>query len=96
VNKSGLIPPRIHKVTDRLGIGVPTKEDEVKPRREGLPEGRKLLANIQPSHVTSEEAITKTVQSARSAGVDGFTFYNYGLIRMEQLRWIGAACKEMD
>jgi hypothetical protein len=43
----------------------------------------------------SEEAIVKVVGEAKAAGVDGFTFYNYGLLRLEQLRWIGTACAEL-
>jgi hypothetical protein len=89
--RTGLVPERINKITDRFGIGVPTTADDVKPKREALPEGKVLLANVQPAHVGSQEEIAKTVRQAREAGVDGFTFYNYGLVRIEQLQWIGEA-----
>jgi hypothetical protein len=92
---SGLIPERINKITDRLGIGVPSKADQVKPYRQDVAADKRLLANIQPAHVSSEEAILGTVRAAHAAGVDGFTFYNYGLIRREQLRWIGSACRRV-
>jgi hypothetical protein len=94
VPESGLIPERIHAVTERLGLGVPTEPAQVKTRRASLKEKRLLLANIQPENVTSEAGAVHTVGAAARAGVDGFTFYNYGLIRREQLRWIGAACKK--
>jgi hypothetical protein len=90
--RAGLIPARAHKVNDRLGVGVPAKIEEVQPLRRGLAADKKLLANVQPAHVGSEAAIRRTVHDARSAGVDGFTFYNYGLVRYEQLGWIGTAC----
>jgi len=91
---SGLFPERVNKVTDRLGVGVLSRAEEITSRRQGLTPDKKLLANIQPSHVANEAMILQTVQAARQAGVDGFTFYNYGLIRMEQLRWIGEACRK--
>jgi hypothetical protein len=90
---SGLYADRVNKVTDRLGVGVPSQAEQVRAQRRGLAADKKLVANIQPAHVSSETAIQETVQAARQAGVDGFTFYNYGLIRMEQLRWIGEACR---
>jgi hypothetical protein len=92
---SGLVSERVNAVTDRLGIGVPSRPEEVRTRRAGLAPGRQLLANIQPSHASSEASLVQTVGAARRAGVDGFTFYNYGLIRREQLRWIGAACRQL-
>jgi hypothetical protein len=90
--RSGLVPRRVNKVTDRLGIGVPAAAEQVKAAREGLDADKRLLANVQPAHLRSEAEAVRTVHEARAAGVDGFTFYNYGLIRMEQLRWIGKAC----
>lgn len=95
LKRSGLLPSRINRATDRLGIGVPTRPEDVAAKRQGLPAEKKLLANLQPSHVMSEEAIVKSVNEAKAAGVDGFTFYNYGLLRLEQLRWIGTACAEL-
>jgi hypothetical protein len=92
--ESGLLPERINAVTDRLGIGVPTQAAQVKPRRQGLGQGKQLLANIQPEHVGSEVSARQVVREAARAGVDGFTFYNYGLIRREQLRWIGSAIRK--
>jgi hypothetical protein len=92
--ESGLIPDRVHAVTDRLGIGVPTQESQVKQHRQSLAGKNQLLANIQPEHVGSEASAIQTVREAARAGVDGFTFYNYGLIRREQLRWIGSAIRK--
>jgi hypothetical protein len=92
---SGLFPERVNKVTDRLGVGLPTRVEEVAPKRQGLSPDRKLLANVQPANVSTEDAIAQAVQAARQAGVDGFTFYNYGLLRKEQLRWIGEACRKV-
>jgi hypothetical protein len=92
---TGLIPERANAVTDRLGIGVPSRREEVKSRRQGLRPAQELLANIQPEHVVSEAAAVDVVRRAARAGVDGFTFYNYGLIRLEQLRWIGSACRRV-
>lgn len=91
---SGLIPERVNRVTDRLGVGAPTQAEQVKARRQGLAADRQLMANIQPAHVGNEAAVIRTVGAAARAGVDGFTFYNYGLLRREQLRWIGSACRK--
>jgi hypothetical protein len=50
-----------------------------------------LLANLQPSHAPSRDVLLRTVQAANNAGIDGLTYYNYGLLRTAQLRWIGEA-----
>jgi hypothetical protein len=92
---AGLGAGRVNKLLDRLGVGVPAAADQVKPRRAGLAGHQRLLANIQPNDLMSEAQAVKTVSAARAAGVDGFTFYNYGLVRQEQLRWVGTACKEL-
>ena len=92
---SGLHPGRINKVTDRLGVGVPERADQVQERRATLKGQKKLVANIQPDHVMSRDSILQTLRRTKAAGVDGYTFYNYGLIRVEQLRWIGEACREV-
>jgi hypothetical protein len=92
---SGLHPGRINKVTDRLGVGVPERADQVQARRATLKGQKKLVANIQPDHVKSRDSILQTLRTTNAAGVDGYTFYNYGLIRVGQLRWIGEACREV-
>jgi hypothetical protein len=89
--RSGLVPRRVNGVTDRLGVGVPVGPDAVKAARQEVAADRVLLANIQPAHLGSEADAERTVRQVRAAGVDGFTFYNYGLIRLEQLHWIGKA-----
>ncbi len=91
---SGLVAARANAVTNRLGVGVPSRADQVRPLRRGLAADRKLLANIQPSHAADEATLAGTVAAAVRAGVDGFTFYNYGLLRREQLRWVGSACRQ--
>jgi hypothetical protein len=92
--RTGLIPERVNKLLDRVGIGVPSAAGQVKPWRKELPRQR-LLANVQPADVGSAAATLRVVKKARAAGVDGFTFYNYGLIRREQLGWIGKACASL-
>jgi hypothetical protein len=89
IAQDGLIAERVNAITDRQGIGVPERVDQVKPHRQGLAADKELLANIQPEHLSSEARAKETVGKALAAGVDGFTFYNYGLIRLEQLNWIG-------
>jgi len=91
---SGLVPERANKVTDRLGIGIPSRAEQGSPLRKSVTADKKLIANIQPANIGGEAMIQETVRAARRAGVDGFTFYNYGLIREQQLRWIGAACRK--
>ncbi len=89
--RQGLVPERLLKILDRVTVGVPERAESVQAQRKNVPAGMKLLANFQPLHLPSREAAIKAVQGARAAGVDGFSFYNYGLLRMEQLRWIGEA-----
>ncbi|MBI4530071.1 MAG: hypothetical protein HY709_00990, partial [Candidatus Latescibacteria bacterium] len=52
---------------------------------------RRVQADIRPANFTSREEMRESLRALEKAGVDGFTFYNYGLIRLEHLEWIGAA-----
>jgi hypothetical protein len=59
--------------------------------RRSLPAEIKILAQINPEHIKGREDLSARLKACRDAGYNGFTFYNYGLLRMDQLEWIGAA-----
>jgi hypothetical protein len=94
--RSGLVAARVNKLLDRAGIGVPSRAEEVTAARGQLRKDAKVLANLQPAHARSEDELARTVKSVCGAGVDGLTFYNYGLVRLEQLRWLGKALANVD
>lgn len=77
-------------------VSVPDGEDaDPGPRlarmREDLAGGQKMIADIQPGRYRSEAELHRRLTALADAGVDGFTFYNYGLLRMDHLSWVGAA-----
>jgi len=92
---SGLIPERVWPLIDRPMVGLPTEpvEPTIRRLRESLPASSQLLVSLHPAQFESEGKLIEVVQRARAAGAAGFTFYNYGLIRQEHLRWIGAASR---
>ncbi len=50
-----------------------------------------LLLNVDPTTYASQSEFETTLRACLDAGADGFSIYNYGLIREEHLKWIGAA-----
>jgi hypothetical protein len=92
---NGLDSGRLREALDIVPVGIageagelPTKVAEI---REGLAPNVEVLADIRPANFTSKEEMANRLRALGKAGVDGFTFYNYGLIRREHLKWIGAA-----
>jgi hypothetical protein len=92
---NGLDSGRLLEALDVVAVGIageagelPTKVAEI---RGGLAPNAGVLADIRPANFTSQEEMANHLRALGKAGVDGFTFYNYGLIRLEHLEWIGAA-----
>jgi len=90
----GLDTPRTLNCLGRVSIPSGTDEDPG-PRLDGLREqlgaGRKMVVDIQPAQFESGEALRNRLGLLSAAGADGYVFYNYGLLRAEQLRWVEAA-----
>jgi len=92
---TGLRPEGASHLLNRVfthPLDDPTKMREALAEwRRSLPAEVKILAQINPEHIKGREDLSARLKACRDAGYNGFTFYNYGLLRMEHLEWIGAA-----
>lgn len=93
---SGLDPARLLPLIDVVATGIPAQKAEIAPalkrHRAALAGHARLLGNIGPADMFPETLSAK-IGGMREAGGDGFTFYNYGLVREQQLQWVGEALK---
>ncbi len=64
--------------------------ERVRALRGELPAGTGLSAIVNPGEFADRDALGAHLIALRQAGVDGYAFYNYGLIRRAHLEWIGA------
>jgi hypothetical protein len=91
---SGLIGERMLAVTDRIATGLPAtgrEADTIRTQKEGWPPHVQLLPSIQGADLNEGGDLANRLRACREAGANGFTFYNYGLLRTAQLRRIGEA-----
>lgn len=85
---SGLDPRRKNAVCDRFALFTrPTAAETATWKR--LAPGKQFLWSVQPVDTTPE--LPARCASAVRDGIDGFTFYNYGLLREQRLAHIGDA-----
>lgn len=90
---TGLIPERVLAVTDRLLSELPDPDSlgRLSEAKQNLPSGALLMASVEPEQIRDGAALRERLLACREAGVSGFTFYNYGMLRLHQLEAIGAA-----
>jgi len=93
---SGLNQERVLPLIDSIGAGLQAgSADEMRSQvaaaREALPPDKRLSVGVAPATAASHEEIYARIKAASEGGADGVSFYNYGLLREEYFRWIGAA-----
>jgi len=82
---SGLSPERLEGLLDYQYV-PPTLEDvETFTRASDL----KLLLNTRPTQFSSADDMKSTVGACLENGAKGISIYNYGLVQIEHLRWVG-------
>ncbi|MBI3973134.1 MAG: hypothetical protein HY332_17805 [Chloroflexi bacterium] len=84
---------RVAALLDRGLASVPAagaSTDAVRRRKAALRPGADLLAHGHPGSHPSQTDFVARMLACRDAGADGFGCYNYGLVRPEHLRWVGA------
>lgn len=86
---TGLNPERVIEVGDRFCLGEPEDARRWKAKWPN----KEFLWSAEPPDTTPE--LEGKCRAALAAGADGFTFYNYGLLREENLRHIGDALKRV-
>ena len=90
---TGLDRNRVHSCIDAVYTRIPGTYEEapqqVSRLRQGLPARVRLISIAAPG--TSSRDTRTTILAQAAAGVDGFAFYTYGLLRETQIEWIGAS-----
>lgn len=76
---------------DRVMLS-PTDAATVTAARQGQPESAEIYIQLHGQY-DDEASLVADVASAAGAGADGVSFYAYGLLRDEQMRWMANACK---
>ncbi len=76
----------------------PIKPDEagrgqIEKLRGQIAPGGKVLTFLSPGSYTEAGPLVQHVHEAAAAGADGATFYNYGLLREQQLEFVGQALR---
>ncbi len=78
-----------------LGYFQETKDlcDDIVRAGEMIGDGARLHVGMRPGYPDngSADELTEKIKAAKETGVDGFSFYNYGHIRLENLQWIKQA-----
>ena len=60
-----------------------------------IAEGGVVMPSFQPAQMTGGHELAEQLHAAAQAGAGGATFYNYGLLREEQLGFIGEALRTL-
>jgi hypothetical protein len=86
------LDPAVMRQVDRLFVSSLDHDPaaQVGAARSGLADGAQVYAGLHGSY-DAEASVEADVAAARDAGCDGASFYAYGLLREEQLGWIGSA-----
>ena len=85
------LDPAINAHIDRALAGAVANADEVEALKARIAPGGGVMASINKSGQSDAAPLTEEVAAAAKAGAMGAIFYNYGLLREEELGFIGEA-----
>ena len=68
-----------------------TRQEEMSTPYTEQPLLAKTSAIVSPGGYADQVALVAHLDALAAGGIDGFAFYNYGLIRLTHLEWIGAS-----
>ena len=54
-----------------------------------------VMVSTQPGGMTASSELERQVRTASAAGAGGCNFYNYGLLREEQLEFVGSSLRRL-
>ena len=91
------ISPSTNRYLDRVTVGPFKSVDEGKARvkeiESAINEKGVVMVSTQPANFTEAAPLKAQVRIAKESGAGGCNFYNYGLLREEQLGFVGASMK---
>ena len=93
---NGLDSDRVLRNVYMVNAGVGGEPDalaaNVRTLRGKFPADTDLSAIVNPGGFADSDALGAHLTALSQAGVNGYAFYNYGLIRRAHLEWIGTCC----
>ena len=87
---NGLDSERFLRDVYMVNAGISGEPETMAALRGEFPPDTGLGAIVQPSSYADQTALGAHLDSLNQGGIDGFAFYNYGLLRRTHLEWIGA------
>lgn len=84
---TGLAPARLYSILDE--VVAPSDTSVLRQAKKTLPADVRLVAQVTPSSFPTEYHLEAALKDCRWSGAEGFNFYNYGLMRLEHLQWLG-------
>ena len=85
------VDPAVNVHIDRALAGGQLSADDVKAMKAQIAPGGGVVASISKSGQSDAGPLIEDVTAAATAGAMGAIFYNYGLLRLEELGFIGEA-----
>jgi len=93
--ETGLDFFRIRKSIDRyivkLSDDIRKVEEQVRSIRKSILPASEIIARIDPADFGTKDGFITTLSAMAKTDIHGFSFYNYALLRPEQLDWIAEA-----
>ncbi|HYM13198.1 MAG TPA: hypothetical protein VEU62_20830, partial [Bryobacterales bacterium] len=89
------VNPHIDRLTIDPVDGGDASRQHVRDQRRQIAPGGAVMVSLQPGQFTEPGPVEQQVHAAVAAGAGGATFYNYGLLREEQLGFIGQALRTL-
>lgn len=91
------LEPRINKHIDRLTTGLTATEDDARAQVQTyldlIAPGGEVFVPAGPGNIAEALPVVERTKAAATAGAAGALFYNYGLMREQQLRFVGEALR---
>ena len=84
----GLSPPRVAPLIDQMEVG---HDPETISREKRAQPSTAIFGGAVPTSYPTQDDLVNSLREQKEAGAAGFGIFNYGLMREEHMRWIGAA-----
>ena len=90
------LKPSINREIDRLTVGTPSSAEELQSYLEMIATDGEVFVPVGPGNVLEAGPLIERTKDAKDVGAKGALFYNYGLLREEQLGFVGQAVRAVS